>query len=220
MRYITVMSLIAPLRRHRTWWLCVFGFVLLLVASLGAATDDISDLKARAEAGDAAAQYELGEVYRRGKEVTQDFSEAMKWYRQAAEQGYARAAIKLGGMYLRGDGVPKDRAEAEKWFKRSSVKKDTGTQQIGASAGAESKDFSDLKAQAENGDTEAQYNLGLMYAKGQGVAQDYAEALKWKKYQETRILNKRIHKNLLLSGSPEWVRFQTKTLRKTLETVA
>ena len=29
-----------------------------------------------------------------------------------------------------------------------------------------------------------------------------------------------INKNLLLSGSQEWVRFQTKRLRKTLETVA
>ena len=25
----------------------------------------------------------------------------------------------------------------------------------------------------------AQYNLGIMYAKGQGVPQDYAEAVKW-----------------------------------------
>ena len=35
-----------------------------------------------------------------------------------------------------------------------------------------------LKA-AEQGDTEAQFNLGVMYAKGIGVPQDYAQAVQW-----------------------------------------
>ena len=32
---------------------------------------------------------------------------------------------------------------------------------------------------AEQGDAQAQFNLGLMYDKGQGVKQDYAESVKW-----------------------------------------
>ncbi len=32
---------------------------------------------------------------------------------------------------------------------------------------------------AEQGDANAQFNLGVMYDKGQGVPQDYAEAVKW-----------------------------------------
>ena len=32
---------------------------------------------------------------------------------------------------------------------------------------------------AEQGDTIAQYNLGIMYGNGRGVPQDYAEAVKW-----------------------------------------
>ena len=32
---------------------------------------------------------------------------------------------------------------------------------------------------AEQGDSTAQYNLGLMYDNGQGFLQDYAEAVKW-----------------------------------------
>jgi TPR repeat protein len=32
---------------------------------------------------------------------------------------------------------------------------------------------------AEQGDAEAQYNLGNAYHYGRGVAQDYAEAVKW-----------------------------------------
>jgi len=34
-------------------------------------------------------------------------------------------------------------------------------------------------ALADRGDAEAQFNLGLMYMKGQGVAQNYEEAVKW-----------------------------------------
>ena len=82
------MSLTATLRRHWTQWICVFGFVLLLVASLGAASEDLSDLKARAEKGDAQAQYNLGALYLFGVEVAQDFAEAAKWFRKAGEQGY------------------------------------------------------------------------------------------------------------------------------------
>ncbi len=32
---------------------------------------------------------------------------------------------------------------------------------------------------AEQGDAEAQYNLGVMYDDGTGVLQDYKEAVKW-----------------------------------------
>ncbi|TXH06795.1 MAG: sel1 repeat family protein [Rhodocyclaceae bacterium] len=39
--------------------------------------------------------------------------------------------------------------------------------------------FSTFHPLAENGVSGAQYNLGLMYAYGQGVSQNYDEALKW-----------------------------------------
>jgi uncharacterized protein len=36
-----------------------------------------------------------------------------------------------------------------------------------------------LRPLAERGDRYAQFSLGLMYAKGEGVIQDYREAMKW-----------------------------------------
>ncbi len=42
--------------------------------------------------------------------------------------------------------------------------------------------FESSKEEAEKGDTEAQYKLGVMYGLGLGVAQNYAEAIKW--YQQ------------------------------------
>ena len=32
---------------------------------------------------------------------------------------------------------------------------------------------------ADEGDADAQYNLGVMYNNGDGVSRDYAEAMKW-----------------------------------------
>jgi TPR repeat protein len=39
--------------------------------------------------------------------------------------------------------------------------------------------FTAYRKAAEQGDAYAQFNLGLMYAKGQGVPQDYVHAHKW-----------------------------------------
>jgi len=39
--------------------------------------------------------------------------------------------------------------------------------------------FIDTKANAEKGDADAQCILGLMYATGQGVRKDEAEAVRW-----------------------------------------
>ncbi len=41
------------------------------------------------------------------------------------------------------------------------------------------KAIRELRLLAEQGDADAQFNLGIMYGDGRGVAQDYAEALQW-----------------------------------------
>ena len=111
------MSLTALLRWHRTWWLYVFGFVLLLVASLGAESKDISELKARAQKGDAEAQASLGVMYAKGETVPQDFSEALRWFRMAAEQGNSKGQNAIRVMYANGQGVSQDFTEALRWYR-------------------------------------------------------------------------------------------------------
>jgi uncharacterized protein len=41
------------------------------------------------------------------------------------------------------------------------------------------KDLDDLKTAAEQGDMDAQYNLGVAYESGEGITKDFAEAAKW-----------------------------------------
>jgi len=53
-------------------------------------------LRPLAAQGIATAQNNLGWMYDKGKGVTQDYQEAVKWYRLAAEQGYAAAQQQYG----------------------------------------------------------------------------------------------------------------------------
>ena len=54
----------------------------------------------------------------------------------------------------------------------------TGTLWLKASEG-DAKALAELRVRAEKGEASAQYNLGWMYANGQGVAKDEVEAVKW-----------------------------------------
>ncbi|MBF84439.1 MAG: hypothetical protein CL489_08160, partial [Acidobacteria bacterium] len=65
----------------------------------------ITDLRVRAEQGDAGAQHDLGFMYWYGLGVTQDEVEAVGWYRRAADQGSVEAQLNLGFAHAVGLGV-------------------------------------------------------------------------------------------------------------------
>ena len=92
--------------------------VVLAVAVYTVAADDLEPLRKKAEAGDAAAQYDLGMTYYSGYVVPKDVAEAVHWWRMAAGQGHADAQYGLGLMYQNGSGVPEDDAEAVKWYRK------------------------------------------------------------------------------------------------------
>jgi TPR repeat protein len=63
-----------------------------------------------AEQGDAAAQCNLGLMYRDGHGTPQNYSEAIKWFSKAADQNNAAAENNLGVAHAVGQGVPQDLA--------------------------------------------------------------------------------------------------------------
>lgn len=138
-------------------------------ASIASATEPISELRAKAEAGDAPAQLFLGVRYFNGLGVVKDEVEAVKWCRKAAEQGNAEAQFNLGVMYDNGQGVVKDQVEAAKWYRKA----------------------------AEQGYAEAQYNLGVLYANGWGVAKDQVEAYAWFNLAALKVETGRINRETL-----------------------
>ena len=71
--------------------------------------------------GLSAAQAKLGDIYRNGKDVPQNYAEALKWYRLAAAQGEYSAQSDLGFMYVLGNGVSQNPREAYIWFSLAIV---------------------------------------------------------------------------------------------------
>ena len=148
---------------------------------------DMRELRARATAGDADSQLNMGGLYFRGTDVAQDYSAAAKWFLLAARQGHAQAQFNLGMMYATGQGVPADHGEAAKWYRIAAhhglavaqlnlgVAYATGQGVVqNASRAAEW-----TRLAAEQGEAQAQFNLGVMYANGQGVKQDFVESYRW-----------------------------------------
>jgi TPR repeat protein len=90
--------------------------IFCLASSFLFGSDDVSEIRIKAEQGNADAQAALGFIYQNGDGVPKDDSESVRWYRKAAEQGNAEAQAALGFIYQIGDGVPKDYVEAYKWF--------------------------------------------------------------------------------------------------------
>ena len=76
----------------------------------------LQKLRPLAEQGDAEAQKYLGNMYRRGDGVPQDYQEAVRLYRLAAEQGHTKAQFNLGVMYAGGRGVPHNDVLADMWM--------------------------------------------------------------------------------------------------------
>ena len=74
----------------------------------------------RAEAGDPAAQIELGDHYESGDVLERDDAEALKWYREAAQQGHLEGQYSMGVMIFSGRGQSEDRVEGAKWIRKSA----------------------------------------------------------------------------------------------------
>jgi TPR repeat protein len=76
---------------------------------------------ALAREGNAAAQFNLGQLYRQGHGIPPDLEQARHWYEAAAAQGYAYAQYNLGIMYEFGRGTEGSTAEARRWYRRAAA---------------------------------------------------------------------------------------------------
>jgi|TARA_Y100000294_G_C8466576_1_gene300869 hypothetical protein len=64
----------------------------------------------------ARARRLLGLIYYDGIGVSQDYTEAAKWFREAVERTHFVARRILGNMYADGEGVPQDFVLAHMWL--------------------------------------------------------------------------------------------------------
>lgn len=158
--------------------------------SAGRATrsDLIGMLHARANRGDAEAQFRLARLYATGSEadIEQDLVAAVHWMESAAAKGHAGAQEALAGMYSAGLGVERDATLATHWWQLAAdqglatAQFNLGLQYaVGNGVPADAAEAAFWWAlAAREGMAAAQFNLGLMYMKGEGVDEDLNEAVR------------------------------------------
>ncbi len=105
--------------------------------------------------GSGDAHYQLALMYERGLGVRRNKAKAAAHYTKAANDtealAMADAQLHLANLLYRGDGVPKDLKAAFKWFGKA----------------------------ADQDNAQGAFMLGQMYEKGEAVAADKAQAIKW-----------------------------------------
>ena len=146
-------------------------------------------LLAKANAGDAGAQYQLGNAYNYGDKVRRDYAQALIWYRKGAEQGNADSQFQLGGLYHFGHGVPQDEAQSFSWTMKAAEQGLLDAEFFLSTCYTEGwgvpQDDAEgavwLRKAAEQGHVTSQSMLGWAYAAGDigGIPQDYSEAYFW-----------------------------------------
>ncbi|KAG0065731.1 hypothetical protein BGZ89_007988 [Linnemannia elongata] len=138
--------------------------------------------------GDIQAVVALGDRYKDGRELHQDYHAALGWYCKAADQGHIRSQYNIGLLYDQGhDTVPRSHTKAFEWFFKAAIQGDVDAQVKVSQAytdGAgvpedhiEAMEWS-VKA-AENGHARMQCNMGAAYEKGHGVPQSDSRSFRW-----------------------------------------
>ncbi|KAF9112287.1 hypothetical protein BGX30_007335, partial [Mortierella sp. GBA39] len=110
---------------------------------------DVAQTGINASLGDKNAQVALGDMYRDGMGVPQDYQAAMDWYLKAVQQGDAAGQQRVGGLYDEGIDVSQNHLIAIEWYLKD----------------------------AEQGYAEAQHSIGVLCNLGRGVSQDYSQEM-------------------------------------------
>jgi hypothetical protein len=146
-----------------------------------------------AVAGNADAQFSIGEIYLRGDgvdrvlPVEERMSRAARWFRRAAEKGHAASQYRLGTLYELGQGMDKDAAEAARWYALAAeaghVKAMHNLAVLSLANGGNDGGYGTavhwFTKAAERGLRDSQFNLGVLYERGLGVPKDSAAAHHW-----------------------------------------
>ncbi len=123
--------------------------------------------------GSRRAMYQLGRAYAANRQTP----EAIAAWRKASDKGSTSAMVELGVVYGTGAGVARDEAQARKLFERAAeAGNPRGVSNLaalgGGSAAANPARARELLSKAAETNAEAQYQLGMMLAEGNGGNKD------------------------------------------------
>jgi hypothetical protein len=166
---------------------CTFLFLTGCVSSPRITPAQLSDLQKKAEAGDRAAQLQVGQAYDFGNAGQRNYAEAVRWYQLAADQGDATAQNNLGSLYEHGLGAPTNYVKAAELYRKAA---DQGFALAQNSLGrlydfgwGVPTNYVEANAwylrAAEQGDPQGMFNLGVNYGFGRGAEKDLVRAFMW-----------------------------------------
>ena len=130
---------------------------LFFTSALALAQAPDSATLAKANSGDAAAQFTVGDALEKSSlQADPDdrpnlLAQAAAWLRKSADQHHIPAELRLAECYRDGRGLPRDPAQSAQWYRRA----------------------------AEQGDPTAQATLATLYSIGFGVPHDDSQAYFW-----------------------------------------
>lgn len=103
--------------------IALLAVCLLSAAAVGAPLEarDLAAIRAAADAGSAAAQFDLGRMVRNGVGVTRDSARAFALVLQAARGGHAAAMFTVNNMLAAGEGTVQDEAQARYWLEQAAA---------------------------------------------------------------------------------------------------
>ncbi|KAG0372615.1 hypothetical protein BGX24_012807 [Mortierella sp. AD032] len=148
---------------------------------------DISPIVVKATLGDINSQVKLGNMYKIGDGVEQDFEAARYWFLKAANQGDASAQCSVGDLYRLGLGVEFNHSTALRWYQKAADQGDASGQcnmgimyEYGLAVEMDYAAAMDCYSKsADQGYALAQVQIGAMYCEGLGVPKDYSKGMEW-----------------------------------------
>ena len=109
-----------------------------------------------------------------------NYPAAIKIWRKLAANDDPDAQYALGVAYLKGHGITRDTRKAVRWFQMAAKSQHRLAQALVAyQAGAFDTAVALWKDEAQLGTSDAQYALGLVLLKGQGVRSNPKQSLQW-----------------------------------------
>jgi len=166
----------------------MFFAAIIKAEEAGNSTEATKLIIKAAEYGVNYFQYKLGRLYYTGDGVSKDYAKAAEWFKKAAEHWNSKAQYELGRLYFYGQGVPQDYAKAVEWLRQAASsnkeakdflpkveaaieeekKAREAKEAVVRKALEEKEAFEKLRTAAEQGDADAQYELGNLYLNENG----------------------------------------------------
>ena len=124
--------------------------------------------------GHVEAQFITATILDKGSTgIEPNSEEAYKWYSKAAAQGHSQAQAEISSGRWN-NLVPKIRIDGD-----NITFAESHSEHVSNKSPFTREKLEKLTTQADEGDVDAQYDLGIRYYSGDGVDKDFEQAIKW-----------------------------------------